>query len=66
MLNATRPYILKGKVEEAFGAITMTVNWIGFLDRYKSGRSQTQQGLSNSLNRVVVPRKRGRPKKENK
>jgi error-prone DNA polymerase len=35
MLNATRPYILKGKMEEAFGAITMTVNWIGFLDRYK-------------------------------
>ncbi|MBW1907983.1 MAG: DNA polymerase III subunit alpha [Deltaproteobacteria bacterium] len=66
MLNAARPYILKGKVEEAFGAITMTANWIDFLDRYKSGRSQTQQGLSNSLNRVVVPRKRGRPKKENK
>jgi error-prone DNA polymerase len=35
MLNATRPYILKGKVEDSFGAITMTVNWIGFLDRYK-------------------------------
>ncbi len=64
MLNATRPYILKGKVEEAFGAITMTINWIDFLDRYKPGRSQTQQGLSNSLDRVVVPRKRGRPKKK--
>jgi DNA polymerase III alpha subunit len=35
MLNATRPYILKGKVEENFGAITMTVNWIGFLDKYQ-------------------------------
>jgi error-prone DNA polymerase len=34
MLNAARPYILKGRVEEAFGAITMTVNWIGFLDKY--------------------------------
>ena len=33
-LNAARPYILKGKVEENFGAITMTVNWIGFLDKY--------------------------------
>ena len=31
MLNATRPYILKGKVEEAFGAITLTVQRIGFL-----------------------------------
>jgi error-prone DNA polymerase len=35
MLNAARPYILKGKVEETFGAITMTVNWIGFLDNYR-------------------------------
>jgi error-prone DNA polymerase len=31
MLNASRPYILKGKVEEGSGALTMTVNWIGFL-----------------------------------
>ena len=38
MLNATRPYILKGKVEEAFGAITVTVNWIGFLDRFRPRR----------------------------
>jgi len=35
ILNAARPYILKGRVEENFGAITMTVNWIGFLDRYR-------------------------------
>jgi len=35
MLNEMRPYILKGKVEEDFGSITMTVSWIGFLDRYK-------------------------------
>ena len=35
MLNAARPYILKGKVEETFGAITMTVNWIGFLQNYR-------------------------------
>jgi hypothetical protein len=38
MLNAARPYILKGKVEETFGAITMTVNWIGFLDKYQENR----------------------------
>jgi error-prone DNA polymerase len=31
MLNGSRPYILKGKVERAFGAITITVHWIGFL-----------------------------------
>ncbi|MBE9571875.1 MAG: hypothetical protein IMF11_14695, partial [Proteobacteria bacterium] len=35
MLNEMRPYILKGKVEEDFGSITLTVSWIGFLDRYK-------------------------------
>ena len=39
MLNASRPYIFKGKVEENSGAITMTVNWIGFLDRYNQKTS---------------------------
>ncbi len=33
MLNASRPYLLKGRVDEEFGAITMQVEWIGFLDR---------------------------------
>jgi error-prone DNA polymerase len=32
MLNGSRPYILKGKVEEDYGAITLTVHWIEFLD----------------------------------
>jgi error-prone DNA polymerase len=35
LLNGSRPYILKGTVEEDFGAITLTVNWIGFLDKTK-------------------------------
>jgi error-prone DNA polymerase len=35
MLNEMRPYILKGKVEEDFGSINLTVSWIGFLDKYK-------------------------------
>jgi len=35
MLNKMRPYILKGRVEEDFGSITLTVSWVGFLDRYK-------------------------------
>jgi error-prone DNA polymerase len=30
MLNDMRPYILKGKVEEDFTAVTLTVHWIGF------------------------------------
>jgi DNA-directed DNA polymerase III PolC len=33
MLNEMRPYILEGKVEEDFTAITLTVHWIEFLDR---------------------------------
>ena len=41
MLNEMRPYILKGKIEEDFGSITMTVNWIGFLDRYKTTASRS-------------------------
>ncbi|MFH1489950.1 MAG: DNA polymerase III subunit alpha, partial [Pseudomonadota bacterium] len=35
LLNGSRPYILEGIVEEDLGAINMTVNRIGFLDRYK-------------------------------
>jgi DNA polymerase III alpha subunit len=33
MLNATRPYLLKGKVEEMFNAVTVTVSEVVFLDR---------------------------------
>ncbi|MBN2060919.1 MAG: hypothetical protein JW882_10960, partial [Deltaproteobacteria bacterium] len=39
MLNASRPYIIKGRVEEDFSAININVQWIGFLDRY--GREST-------------------------
>ena len=34
ILNEMRPYLLKGKVEQDFTAITLTVNGIEFLDRY--------------------------------
>jgi DNA-directed DNA polymerase III PolC len=34
MLNEMRPYLLKGKVEQDFTAITLTVHWIEFMDRY--------------------------------
>jgi DNA polymerase III alpha subunit len=33
MLNASRPYILKGRVQEEFSAVTLNVHWIGFLDK---------------------------------
>ena len=32
MLTTTRPYLLKGKVEEDFGALTVTVGEVAFLD----------------------------------
>jgi error-prone DNA polymerase len=32
MLNEMRPYLLKGKVEEDFGSLSLTVHHIGFLD----------------------------------
>jgi len=35
VLNEKRPYLLKGKVEEDFTAVTLTVHWIEFLDRVK-------------------------------
>lgn len=34
MLNASRPYVLKGKVDRDFGSINVNVQWVGFLDRY--------------------------------
>jgi error-prone DNA polymerase len=35
MLNEMRPYLIRGKVEEDFTAVTLTVHWIEFLDRCK-------------------------------
>jgi error-prone DNA polymerase len=37
MLNEMRPYLLKGKVEQDFTAVTLTVHWIEFLDRHNRG-----------------------------
>jgi len=33
MLSYTRPYLLRGRVEEDFGAITLTVSELRFLDQ---------------------------------
>jgi error-prone DNA polymerase len=43
-LNEMRPYLLKGKVEEDFTAVTLTVDWIDFLDRYKEKSLLIPQG----------------------
>lgn len=31
-LSRSRPYLLKGKVEEEYGVATLTVEWVGFVD----------------------------------
>jgi error-prone DNA polymerase len=54
MLNGSRPYILKGKVEEDFSTITMTVHWIEFLDRYGSKES-TPKGRGFDLPSKALP-----------
>jgi len=41
MLNEMRPYLLKGKVEEDFTAVTLTVHWIDFLDRVKQEKQSS-------------------------
>jgi error-prone DNA polymerase len=48
MLTGSRPYILEGRVEEDFGSISVTVSWIGFLDKYKRGLSHPR-GLNAKL-----------------
>ena len=42
LLHPDRGYILKGKVEETFGAVGLTVHRVGFLDRYGKKVSSEQ------------------------
>jgi error-prone DNA polymerase len=52
MLNAARPYLLHGRVEEDFGAVTLTVEEVGFLDRAAAtGRSAAAGGAATGLSR---------------
>jgi error-prone DNA polymerase len=37
MLSTARPYVLQGRVEEDFGALTLTVEEVAFLDRPRAG-----------------------------
>ncbi len=39
MLTTARPFLLKGKVEEDFGAVTMTVEEVAYLDRAPRDRA---------------------------
>jgi DNA polymerase III alpha subunit len=52
MLNEMRPYLLKGKVEQDFTAVTLTVHGIEFLDRFdKKGSSQSHGASGRSGSR---------------
>jgi DNA polymerase III alpha subunit len=45
LLSGSRPYIVEGQVEEESGSITLTVSWIGFLDKYRrEGSYQKPEG----------------------
>jgi hypothetical protein len=50
-----RPYVLKGKVEEDFTAITLTVNWIDFLDRGKRKDQAFQKQRNRAADCLTLP-----------
>jgi error-prone DNA polymerase len=45
MLNASRPYMIKGKVEKDFGSVNINVNWVGFLDRHCSPATHSNRDV---------------------
>jgi DNA polymerase III alpha subunit len=45
VLNEMRPYLLKGNVEQDFTAVTLTVHWVGFLDRSKEDKLALKKRL---------------------
>jgi len=45
ILNASRPYILKGTVDEDFGSFNINVQWIGFLDRYQVPANRSKSSM---------------------
>jgi error-prone DNA polymerase len=49
MLNEMRPYLLKGKVEQDFTAITLTVHWIEFLGQSIQGRAHKHTDKASPL-----------------
>jgi DNA-directed DNA polymerase III PolC len=58
MLTTTRPYLLRGRVEEEFSAVTLTVDEVTFLDRVRAG-APPEQGGDSGPRRPAVPGPRG-------
>jgi hypothetical protein len=48
MLNEMRPDLLKGKAEQDFMAVTVTVHWIEFLDGHNRGAYPENRSLSRT------------------
>ena len=57
MLNAARPYLLRGRVEEDFGAVTLTVEEVGFLDRAAVAFSRGGAGAAPAAARPGADRR---------
>jgi len=59
MLSNARPYLLRGLVEEDFGAISLTVRHIEFLDKVsipsRIGRSQAKMLPQSNQNTLAPP-----------
>ena len=54
MLNGARPYILKGKVEEDFGAVNVTVYWIDSFWKRRHRPARTAHGLRRMAHMVIT------------
>jgi error-prone DNA polymerase len=56
MLTSARPYLLRGRVEEDFGAVTLTVEEAEFLDRAAARLSRGGAGAAPGAARAGRPR----------
>jgi error-prone DNA polymerase len=59
MLNAARPYLLRGRVEEDFGAVTLTVEEVDFLDRVAARGATAASGGAARVGRAADAFSRG-------
>ena len=55
MLNEMRPYLLKGKVEQDFTSVTLTLHWIEFLDRVNRKAQVLQKQHDRAANGPTLP-----------
>ncbi len=53
MLTTARPYLLEGRVEEDFGAVTLTVDGVAFLDRAAGPREERSRGGAAARLRTI-------------